>query len=561
LALGGAVVYVCNQPAGYGQFPTILPAPLATIYQDSAGTIGLSSITLDGQGNGWYYAPIGSYTEVYTYHGYVCKVLPDQNIGTVAPGTVDVDLVLTAAQTITAGQVVSVHTDGNAYVASADNVLDDEHVVGIATSNGISGYTVTVRTSSEVDSSNFALTAGTQYFLGLTGELVTTPPSTGVFIQPMGTGLGATRLLLTIAQIGIQGIQGVAGVAGSQGVQGVAGAVGPQGAQGVAGAAGVAGVAGVAGAAGPQGIQGVAGSQGIQGIAGVAGAAGATGPAPSGLPNLVLATNPSGSSSAVSALRALVVADLPTLISLYDAAGAAATETARAEAAEVLLAPLASPHLTGAPLAPTATNGTNTTQIATTEFVTAAVAAGGGGGGGGGSGSGFPSGSNFVNLPPLTFAAYGAAGSSYILVVPAAAVSAFTTGFKLAISVKAISPMLNHAVVRRTAPGSMTWLDSTDITWGSVTNPTFSTLGLQMSDAITLAMDAAHDFYFIVYLDPAGSGQPYRNPNITYGNFNLAAGATSGDQTGTADATAFGAAGTPGSTLSGSLAIAQVVTI
>jgi hypothetical protein len=47
-------------------------------------------------------------------------------------------------------------------------------------------------------------------------------------------------------------------------------------------------------------------------------------------------------------------------------------------------APLASPTFTGTPAAPTATAGTNTTQLATTAFVTSAVAAGGGGGGGGG---------------------------------------------------------------------------------------------------------------------------------------------------------------------------------
>ncbi len=44
-----------------------------------------------------------------------------------------------------------------------------------------------------------------------------------------------------------------------------------------------------------------------------------------------------------------------------------------------LKAPLASPSLTGTPLAPTATAGTNTTQIATTAFVTNAVSAAGGG--------------------------------------------------------------------------------------------------------------------------------------------------------------------------------------
>lgn len=38
-------------------------------------------------------------------------------------------------------------------------------------------------------------------------------------------------------------------------------------------------------------------------------------------------------------------------------------------------APLASPTFTGAPLAPTASAGTNTTQLASTAFVTAAIAA------------------------------------------------------------------------------------------------------------------------------------------------------------------------------------------
>ena len=56
------------------------------------------------------------------------------------------------------------------------------------------------------------------------------------------------------------------------------------------------------------------------------------------------------------------------------ATSAVGVETARAEAAEALLAPLASPSLTGTPTTPTATLGTNTTQIASTAFVEAAVA-------------------------------------------------------------------------------------------------------------------------------------------------------------------------------------------
>ena len=46
-------------------------------------------------------------------------------------------------------------------------------------------------------------------------------------------------------------------------------------------------------------------------------------------------------------------------------------EVVRAEAAEALLAPLASPGLTGTPTAPTAAAGTNTTQLATCAFVQA----------------------------------------------------------------------------------------------------------------------------------------------------------------------------------------------
>lgn len=52
---------------------------------------------------------------------------------------------------------------------------------------------------------------------------------------------------------------------------------------------------------------------------------------------------------------------------------AVGTETTRATAAEALLAPLASPALTGTPTVPTAAPGTNTTQAASTAYSTAAI--------------------------------------------------------------------------------------------------------------------------------------------------------------------------------------------
>lgn len=57
------------------------------------------------------------------------------------------------------------------------------------------------------------------------------------------------------------------------------------------------------------------------------------------------------------------------------ATAAEGAEVTRATAAEALLAPKASPALTGTPTAPTATGGTNTTQLATTAFVQAATGA------------------------------------------------------------------------------------------------------------------------------------------------------------------------------------------
>ena len=58
-------------------------------------------------------------------------------------------------------------------------------------------------------------------------------------------------------------------------------------------------------------------------------------------------------------------------------ASAITAEASAREAAEALLAPLASPALTGAPTAPTAAPGTNTTQLANTAFVQAALAGAG----------------------------------------------------------------------------------------------------------------------------------------------------------------------------------------
>lgn len=177
---------------------------------------------------------------------------------------------------------------------------------------------------------------------------------------------------------GPTGPTGPAGAKGDKGDTGSTGATGPQGIQGVPGNTGSTG------ATGPQGIQGVPGNTGATGSTGATGPAG---PTPSGTPNKVLATDPSGASSNPAALRALVAADIPALaesaitnlttdLAAKATATALTTEVSRATAAEALLAPKASPALTGTPTTPT--NGTATdatTQIASDAFVQAAIAA------------------------------------------------------------------------------------------------------------------------------------------------------------------------------------------
>jgi hypothetical protein len=78
--------------------------------------------------------------------------------------------------------------------------------------------------------------------------------------------------------------------------------------------------------------------------------------------------------SVQSVVGATGIITLANLVSGGVATAASVTaENARALAAEALLAPKANPTLTGTPAAPTATFGTNTTQIASTAFVQAAV--------------------------------------------------------------------------------------------------------------------------------------------------------------------------------------------
>lgn len=132
-----------------------------------------------------------------------------------------------------------------------------------------------------------------------------------------------------------------------------------------------------------------------------------------------------------------------------------------------LLAPLASPALTGVPTAPTASPGTNTTQLASTAFVGAAVAA--------------------VGTRPDTFsvtaAAYGAKGDGKIVLD-----GAITSG--LAVLTSASNPFVSgdvgkYVMIKGAAATGVTNLVGTILTF---TNAGSVTISVNASTTVTGAM-------------------------------------------------------------------------
>jgi len=158
-----------------------------------------------------------------------------------------------------------------------------------------------------------------------------------------------------------------------------------------------------------------------------------------------------------------------------------------------------------------------------------------------GGGSGFPAGANIANfIPQLTVdEGTGWGGYSIMMKIPASMIAAFTSAFTVTFEVgSGGSVVVNKAVLRRTLRNSSSFTDTTTITWGSSSTPTFSASSANKSDVIGLAMDSDHDLYIIVYLDSSTAGAahlPGWTDNVTpYSNL---AGYALGDKTATSDTT------------------------
>lgn len=157
---------------------------------------------------------------------------------------------------------------------------------------------------------------------------------------------------------------------------------------------------------------------------------------------------------------------------------------------------------------------------------------------GGGTINGLPSGplgANIVALPGQFTSDTGDSNFSFNLRIPASLVVATGSNFKLKYNAgTGGTTAIIGAVIRRTLPGSTAWLDSTPITWGGVGNPTFAAGSSNVSDAIALTIDTAHDYYIIVAL---GSALGVTTPAIGNVQLNGNGGEQPGDQRATANTT------------------------
>ena len=151
------------------------------------------------------------------------------------------------------------------------------------------------------------------------------------------------------------------------------------------------------------------------------------------------------------------------------------------------------------------------------------TATGGGGGGGGASGS-------LVNITLNTLAGSNANWQNYSQWIRFSGMGMlqFPASWVVKMQFRAGSPVIGSMCIKRTLAGSTAVIDTTSVTIGGVTNPTLVSPGIVTTDPISIALDDAHDYYFMVYFANVSA-----NASVSAGSGgNFSAASATGDQTG-----------------------------
>jgi hypothetical protein len=111
----------------------------------------------------------------------------------------NIDTSLTAGMSISALRCITTNGSGEAVYATPDS-LANAVVIGISTTAGNAGETITVKTSGQLTDASWSWTKGTIY-LGTNGVLTQTAPSGGSIVVHVAKAITATTIIIDIDTI------------------------------------------------------------------------------------------------------------------------------------------------------------------------------------------------------------------------------------------------------------------------------------------------------------------------------------------------------------------------
>ena len=108
----------------------------------------------------------------------------------------NIDTSLTAGMSISALRCITTNSSGEAVYATPDT-LANAVVIGISTTAGSAGDTITVKTNGELSDASWNWTKGAIY-LGSNGVLTQTAPSGGAIVVHVAKAITATKIIIDI---------------------------------------------------------------------------------------------------------------------------------------------------------------------------------------------------------------------------------------------------------------------------------------------------------------------------------------------------------------------------
>lgn len=108
----------------------------------------------------------------------------------------NIDTSLTAGMSISALRCITTNSSGEAVYATPDT-LANAVVIGISTTAGSAGDTITVKTTGELSDASWSWTKGAIY-LGANGVLTQTAPSGGAIVVHVAKAITATKIIIDI---------------------------------------------------------------------------------------------------------------------------------------------------------------------------------------------------------------------------------------------------------------------------------------------------------------------------------------------------------------------------